>query len=69
MPFYSLETIHEVAQDENKIFLSRLAQRDAEWDASSHVATEYSCDRKPVGKRECARVVETHSVDDRLAAA
>jgi len=29
MPFYSLETIHEIAQDENKIFLSRLAQRDA----------------------------------------
>jgi len=29
MPFYSLETIHEVAKDENKIFLSRLAQRDA----------------------------------------
>ncbi|MEN8219483.1 MAG: type II toxin-antitoxin system MqsR family toxin [Pseudomonadota bacterium] len=29
MPYYSLETIHEVAKDENKIFLSRLAQRDA----------------------------------------
>ncbi|EDN69825.1 hypothetical protein BGP_0294 [Beggiatoa sp. PS] len=29
MPFYSLETIHKIAKDENKIFLSRLAQRDA----------------------------------------
>jgi hypothetical protein len=29
MPYDSLETIHEVAKDENKIFLSRLAQRDA----------------------------------------
>lgn len=29
MPFYSLETIHEVAKDKEKIFLSRLAQRDS----------------------------------------
>jgi len=30
MPFYSLETIRQMAQDEGRIFLSRIAQRDYE---------------------------------------
>ncbi len=29
MPFYSLETIQQIAQDEERIFLSRVAQRDS----------------------------------------
>jgi len=29
MPFYSLETIRQMAQDEGRIFLSRIAQRDS----------------------------------------
>ncbi len=29
MPYYSLETIHEVAKDENKIFLSKIYCQDS----------------------------------------